>query len=243
MLEGIPILSLVILVPLVGAFVTFGLGRFEKHARVVALAFSVVALLLSLLVTYEFATDPTSEATGYHNGYQFYEEYPWIESLGVSYIVGIDGISLPLFVLTTLLCTLSILFSWDTDKRPKQYFGLMLILEVGVLGVFVSLDYFMFYVFWEVVLIPMYFMIGIWGGPRKDYASIKFFIYTHVASLVLLLAIMALYFEAGLRDLQHGGDRRGERGVRHGVPDHDIRGDVLRLRREDAHGAVPHLAA
>ena len=199
MLEGIPILSLVILVPLVGAFVTLGLGRFEKHARVVALAFSAAALLLSLLVTYEFATDPTSEATGYHNGYQFYEEYPWIESLGVSYIVGIDGISLPLFVLTTLLCTLSVLFSWDTDKRPKQYFGLMLILEVGVLGVFVSLDYFMFYVFWEVVLIPMYFMIGIWGGPRKDYASIKFFIYTHVASLVLLIAIMALYFEAGLR--------------------------------------------
>ncbi|MEW5747429.1 MAG: NuoM family protein [Candidatus Thermoplasmatota archaeon] len=199
MLEGIPVLSLVIVLPLIGAFVTLGLGRHGKHARVVALAFSAAALALSLLVTYEFATDPTSEATGYHNGYQFYEEYEWIETLGVSYIVGIDGISLPLFVLTTLLCMLSVLFSWDTEKRPKEYFGLMLILEVGVLGVFVSLDYFMFYVFWEVVLIPMYFLIGIWGGPRKDYAAIKFFIYTHVASLALLIAIMAMYFEAGLQ--------------------------------------------
>ena len=199
MLEGVPVLSLVILLPLIGAFVTLGLGRFEKQARVVALAFSTAAFILSLLVTYEFAADPTSAATGYHNGYQFYEEYAWIESIGVNYIVGIDGISLPLFVLTTLLCMLSVIFSWDTDKRPKEYFGLMLILEVGVLGVFVSLDYFMFYVFWEVVLIPMYFLIGIWGGPRKDYAAIKFFIYTHVASLVLLIAIMAMYFEAGLR--------------------------------------------
>ena len=199
MLEGIPILSLVILVPLLGAFATFALGSYGRHARVVALAFSAVAFVLSLLVTYEFVTDPTSEATGYHNGYQFYEEYAWIDTLGISYIVGIDGISLPLFVLTTLLCMLSVLFSWDTERRPKEYFGLMLILEVGVLGVFVSLDYFMFYVFWEVVLIPMYFLIGIWGGPRKDYAAIKFFIYTHVASLALLIAIMAMYFEAGLQ--------------------------------------------
>lgn len=199
MLENVPILSLVILVPLIGAFLTLGLGRHEKYAKVVALAFSTVAFVLSLMVTYAFATDPAGSSASHHNGYQFYEEYAWVETLGISYIVGIDGISLPLFVLTTLLCMLAILFSWDTDKRPKEYFGLMLILEVGVLGVFVSLDYFMFYVFWEVVLIPMYFMIGIWGGPRKDYAAIKFFIYTHVASLALLIAIMAMYFEAGLQ--------------------------------------------
>jgi len=104
-----------------------------------------------------------------------------------------------MYVLTTLLCVLSIVFSWDTTKRPKEYFGLMLMLEVGVLGVFVALDYFMFYVFWEIVLIPMYFMIGVWGGPNKDYAAIKFFIYTHVASLAMLIAIMAMYFEAGLQ--------------------------------------------
>ncbi len=196
MFEGFPILSLVILVPLVGSLATFMLGRFEKHAKWVALGASTVAFILSLAVTAAFVTDPVGADT--HNGYQFYESHVWIETLGINYIVGIDGISLPLFVLTTLLCMLSVVFSWDTDRRPKAYFGLMLMLEVGVLGVFVSLDYFMFYVFWEVVLIPMYFMIGVWGGPNKDYAAIKFFIYTHIASLAMLIAIMALYFEAGL---------------------------------------------
>ena len=164
--------------------------------------FSAAAFVLSLVVAYEFVVDPyavpDTEIEGYSNGYQFYESHVWIESLGINYIVGIDGISLPLFVLTTLLCMLSVIFSWDTDRRPKEYFGLMLVLEVGVLGVFAALDYFMFYVFWEIVLIPMYFMIGVWGGPNKDYAAIKFFIYTHIASLAMLLAIMAMYFEAGL---------------------------------------------
>lgn len=203
MIESIPVLTLTILLPLVGAMITFLLGKRENLAKWVALTFSAGAFLLSLTVAYEFVVDPYSaapgEIDGYSNGYQFYESHVWIESLGVNYIVGVDGISLPLFVLTTLLCMLSVIFSWDTERRPKEYFGLMLILEVGVLGVFVALDYFMFYVFWEVVLIPMYLMIGIWGGPRKDYAAIKFFIYTHIASLAMLVAIMAMYFEAGLR--------------------------------------------
>jgi NADH-quinone oxidoreductase subunit M len=208
MFAGIPIVSIIILLPLIGAVVTFCLGRYEKHAKYVALAFSVVSLVLSVLVGLEYLVNPGPTATGYHAGFrdsegfgffdfQFYEDYAWIESLGIGYIVGLDGISLPLFILTTLLSTLAILFSWDTTFRPKEYFGLMLILEVGVLGVFSALDYFLFYVFWEVVLIPMYFMIGVWGGPRKDYAAIKFFIYTHVASLAILVAIMAMYFEAG----------------------------------------------
>ena len=92
---------------------------------------------------------------------------------------------------------LAILFSWDVTERTKQYMGLMLVLEVGVLGVFMSLDYFLFYIFWEVVLDPMFFLIAIWGGPNRAYASIKFFIYTHVASLFMLLGIFALYFAAG----------------------------------------------
>jgi NADH-quinone oxidoreductase subunit M len=169
----------------------------------VALSFSLAALILSVLVALVFMIEPDSTATGYHDGrgfynFQFYESASWIKSLGITYIVGLDGIGLPMFVLTTLLSTLSILFSWDTKLRPKEYFGLMLILEVGVLGVFSSLDYFVFYVFWEIVLIPMYFMIGVWGGPNKDYAAIKFFIYTHIASLALLVAIMAMYFQAGV---------------------------------------------
>jgi len=203
MFEGIPVISIIILMPLIGAVVSFLLGKREQYAKYVALGFSLVSLILSVLVTLAYAIEPGATSTGYHDGngffnYQFYESYSWIESLGINYIVGLDGISLPLFLLTTLLSTLSILFSWDTKLRPKEYFGLILILEVGVLGVFTALDYFVFYVFWEIVLIPMYFMIGVWGGPRKDYAAIKFFIYTHIASLALLVSIMAMYFQAGV---------------------------------------------
>jgi len=202
LLDGVPIISIIILLPLIGAIATFLLGKREGYAKWVAAAFSAAALALSVLVVLVFVIDPaTDTASGYHEGndffdYQFYEEYPWIESLGISYTVGLDGISLPLFVLTTLLSFLSVVFSWDTKLRPKEYFGLIQVLEVGVLGVFVAQDYFLFYVFWEVVLIPMYFMIGVWGGPNKDYAAIKFFIYTHIASLAMLVSIMALYFEA-----------------------------------------------
>jgi len=198
MFENIPVISLIILLPLIGAVATFFLGRYERYAKHVALAFSAAAFVLSLCVVYAFVTVPDASSPGYHDGYQFYEDYTWIETIGVHYTVGLDGISLPMFVLSTLLCMLSVIFSWDTTLRPKAYFGLILVLEVGVLGVFTALDYFMFYVFWEVVLIPMYFMIGVWGGPRKDYAAIKFFIYTHIASLAMLIAIMAMYFEAGL---------------------------------------------
>jgi len=199
---GIPIISIILLMPIIGAIVTFTLGKRESYAKYTALAFSLAALILSIVVAFEFMVEPSStEATGYHDGrrffnYQFSAEHPWVKTLGISYIVGLDGISLPLFVLTTLLCTLSVVFAWDTKSRPKEFFGLILVLEVGVLGVFVSLDYFLFYVFWEVVLIPMYFMIGVWGGPKKDYAAIKFFIYTHVASLAMLVSIMAMFFQA-----------------------------------------------
>jgi proton-translocating NADH-quinone oxidoreductase chain M len=204
MLEGVPIISIIILLPLIGAISTLLLGKREDYAKWVAAAFSAAALALSVLVTFAFVVQPSpATSPSYHDGngyfnYQFYEEYPWIESLGITYTVGLDGISLPLFVLTTLLSFLAVVFSWDTKLRPKEYFGLMQVLEVGVLGVFVAQDYFVFYVFWEVVLIPMYFMIGVWGGPNKDYAAIKFFIYTHIASLAILISIMALYFQAGV---------------------------------------------
>lgn len=116
MFEGIPIISIIILMPLIGAVVTFLLGKREQYAKYVALGFSLVSLILSVLVTLAYAIEPGATSTGYHDGngffnYQFYESYSWIESLGVNYIVGLDGISLPLFLLTTLLSTLSILFS------------------------------------------------------------------------------------------------------------------------------------
>jgi proton-translocating NADH-quinone oxidoreductase chain M len=188
MLENVPILSLIILIPLIGAAIIFLTGKNAKATKVTALTFSAIPLVLSFVLLASFSLDIGT--------YQFRERYEWIPGLGISYSLGVDGISILMVFLTTLLCFLAILFSWDVEHRTKEYMGLMLILEVGVLGVFTSLDYFLFYVFWEVVLIPMYFLIAIWGGPRRDYASIKFFIYTHVASLAMLITIMALYFES-----------------------------------------------
>jgi NADH-quinone oxidoreductase subunit M len=120
---------------------------------------------------------------------------PWIQTLGANYHVGVDGISLLLVMLTTLIGPLAVLSSWDAiQTRLKEYYAFMLLLQAGMLGVFVSLDFFLFYVFWEVMLVPMYFLIGVWGGPRKLYAAIKFFLYTLVGSVLMLLGILALYF-------------------------------------------------
>lgn len=187
MFETVPILSLLIIIPLIGGTLAF-LSRGDRMPKVIALIFSGATLVLTLLLLTDFNMNI--------GAFQFEESYTWIESLGISYTLGVDGISMLMVFLTALLCFLAILFSWDMEYRVNQYMGLMLILEVGVIGVFCSLDYFLFYVFWEVVLIPMFFLIGIWGGPRREYAAIKFFIYTHLASLAMLLAIMAMYFEA-----------------------------------------------
>jgi len=188
MFEDVPILTLIIFIPLLGAVITFALGNNIRLAKIIALIFSAIPLILAASLLAEFNMDIGT--------YQFTENHTWIESLGISYTVGVDGIGMLMVLLTALLCFLAILFSWDVEKRTHEYMGLMLVLEVGVLGVFCALDYFLFYIFWEVVLIPMFFLIGIWGGPRREYAAIKFFIYTHVASLAMLLGIMALYFEA-----------------------------------------------
>lgn len=185
MFENIPILSLLILFPLLGAIAAFMLGRSPKAAKYVALVFSAIPLALVTLMLTEFSLS---------GGFQFVENYEWISFLGINFHLGIDGVSVTMVFLSTLLVFLAILFSWDVEERLNQYMGLMLLLEVGILGVFTALDYFVFYIFWEVVLIPMYFLIAIWGGMNRAYASIKFFIYTHVASLAMLLGIFALYF-------------------------------------------------
>lgn len=183
----IPYLSLLILFPLLGFIVVLAIKN-QKIAKYSALIFSLIPLIISLFLLTQFNLNNTE--------YQFYENHVWIKTLGINYILGIDGISLPLVFLTTLLTTLALIYSWDTDNRVSEYFALMLLIEVGILGVFVALDLFLFYVFWEVVLIPMYFFIAIWGGPNRAYASIKFFIYTHVASVIMLIGIMAMYFQA-----------------------------------------------
>jgi NADH-quinone oxidoreductase subunit M len=123
---------------------------------------------------------------------------PWIPTLGVRYIVGVDGISMLLVLLTTILGFLAVLSSWSAiGTRTKEYYAYLLVLQTGMLGVFVSLDTFLFYVFWEVMLIPMYFLIGIWGGPRRIYAAVKFFLYTFLGSVLMLVGIIALYSHHG----------------------------------------------
>jgi NADH-quinone oxidoreductase subunit M len=128
-------------------------------------------------------------------GYQFVEKADWIPSMGVKYYLGVDGISMLLVMLTTLTGVVAILSSWSAiEDRLKSYYAMLLLLQTGMIGVFLSLDFFLFYVFWEVVLVPMYFLIGVWGGPRKLYAAIKFFMYTLAGSVLMLLGILTLYF-------------------------------------------------
>src|SRR5438876_9104367 len=131
-----------------------------------------------------------------HPGFQFEERVDWIPALGAKYLVGIDGISMLLVMLTTVISFLSILSSWNAiQDRLKEYYAMFLLLQTCMIGVFLALDFFLFYVFWELVLVPMYFIIGVWGGPRKLYAAIKFFLYTLAGSVLMLLGILTLYFQ------------------------------------------------
>ena len=129
-------------------------------------------------------------------GFQFQEHYAWIPAYNIDYFVGVDGISISMVLLTALLCFICIFASWGIEKAVKGYFALFLLLDTGMMGVFVALDFFLFYIFWEVMLLPMYFLIGIWGGPRREYAAIKFFLYTLFGSVLMLIALLALYFSS-----------------------------------------------
>jgi NADH-quinone oxidoreductase subunit M len=120
--------------------------------------------------------------------------YPWIPRFNINYYLGVDGISMPLVLLTTALCFLAMIASWKIDKFVKGYCMLFLVLETGMVGTFLALDFFLFYIFWEVMLLPMYFLIGIWGGPRREYAAIKFFLYTFLGSVFILIALLGFYF-------------------------------------------------
>ncbi|HEY8168273.1 MAG TPA: NADH-quinone oxidoreductase subunit M [Candidatus Limnocylindrales bacterium] len=181
-------LTLILLAPLLGALIiAFLPRRYPDLIRGTALLAALVAFALSLALLSAF--DP--EATGV-GGFTFVESVPWIPSFGITYTLGIDGISLVLVVLTTLLTWISILASVrPITDRVKEYMISFLILEVGMLGVFMALDLFLFYVFWEIVLVPMYLIIGIWGGPNRIYATLKFVLYTLVGSLLMLVAILA----------------------------------------------------
>src|SRR5258706_11771542 len=159
------------------------------RAKYVALAATLIEFALSIPLWWQFAPD---------GGMQFLADYAWIAPWGIRYTVGVDGISLFLVLLTTFLMPLSVLGSWSyIAKREPGFYALLLVLTTGMIGVFVALDLFLFYVMWEVMLIPMYFIIGVWGGDNRLYAAIKFFIYTMFGSLLMLVAILVLYFQVG----------------------------------------------
>ncbi len=180
------ILSLIIFSPLVAMAAVLLIPAGRKDAlRTACVAGTLVPLLLASKLWMDF--DPTT------SDYQFVTQVSWIKSMSIQYFVGIDGLSIPLVWLTTLLMFLAPIAAWRIEKGVKGFMLLVLLLETGILGVFCSLDLFLFYVFWEVMLLPMYFLIGIWGGPRREYAAIKFFLYTLAGSVLMLLGIVALY--------------------------------------------------
>ncbi|TMI81592.1 MAG: NADH-quinone oxidoreductase subunit M [Bacillati bacterium ANGP1] len=184
------VLSLILWLPVAGAIALVFVPRDRLGTiRMLALATSLLTFGASIGAGLAFDR-------AHAGAMQFVETRPWIPSIGVTYHLGADGLSLPLVLLTTLLTLLCVIYSWRVDARPKEYMILFLLLETGMLGVFLALDFFLFYVFWEISLVPMYFIIGIWGGPRRAYAAIKFFLYTLLGSLAMLLAILILYFNA-----------------------------------------------
>ncbi len=200
-----PLLSLIVFFPLLGIPLLFFVPAGREHfLRVVALAVSLVPLALAIVLASRFDASLTV-AAGNH-GLQFVEHVPWIRAFNVEYFVGVDGLSISMVLLSALVSVIAVGASWSlpATASPRGYFSLLLLLEVGMMGVFVALDFFLFFVFWEVMLLPMYFLIGIWGGARKEYAAIKFFLYTLAGSVLMLLAIIALYHASRATTLVDG---------------------------------------
>ena len=190
-MSSFPWLTTIGLIPLVGALVVAFLpASLADRAKQVALGFSVVALLFTIAAALEFKADSTAQ-------FQLVEQHPWIEQFGVSYALGVDGIALVLIVMAVILVPVCLLAAWhdvpEVGKRQQNYFALMLVLETFMVGVFAATDVFLFYVFFEAMLVPVYFLIGSYGGPRRQYASVKFLLFSLLGGLVMLVAVIALY--------------------------------------------------
>jgi NADH-quinone oxidoreductase subunit M len=188
------LLSWLIWLPIVGGFVVLGMGHRTTAAKWVSLAVSALALLLSVPLWSWFKTGTAQM--------QFVERSPWISTIHSEFYIGVDGISMPLILLTTFTTFLIVIASWqNVEKRVAQYMAAFLILEGLMIGVFAALDGVLFYVFWEAMLLPMFIIIGVWGGPRRVYATIKFFLYTFIGSLLMLVALIYLYLKSGSYEL------------------------------------------
>ena len=182
------ILSTTIFLPLIGAILILLMGN-EKVIRITALVTGIITFLISLFLYANF--NPETHL------FQFGEFIPWIPTYNINYILGVDGITIFLILLTTILTPICVLCSWTAIKeRIKEFMFCILFMETAMIGVFCSLDLILFYIFWEAMLIPMYLLIAVWGGPKKDYASIKFFIYTLFGSVFLLVAIMLIAYKS-----------------------------------------------
>ncbi len=209
---GIGPLTFITFLPLLGMLILLAIpsGKDEKTKetsinllRWVTVGITFIQLVVALLIYANFRTDLVG--VNDPNSFQFVEKVKWISvkglplfgDLNIEYFVGIDGLSAPMVLLTALICFVATFSSWSIKKAHKGYFMMYLLLDLGMMGVFVALDFFLFYVFWELMLLPMYFLIGIWGGPRKEYAAIKFFIYTLFGSVFMLLVMIGLYFSVG----------------------------------------------
>lgn len=184
-----PILSILLWLPLAGAVLCLVLGSgVATTARWVALATAAAVFVLSLVLL--LLQTPSAE-------WLLYEDYPWIEAFGIRYTLGLDGLSSLLILLTAFLQVLAVLISWRQNKAPGVFFALLLVLETAAIGVLLALDLILFYLFWELMLIPMFFLIGVWGYQRRFHAAVKFFLFTLVGSLCLLLAVISLYLLHG----------------------------------------------
>jgi NADH-quinone oxidoreductase subunit M len=200
------ILSWLTFLPLLGMFLALGMhlagSQNDKLLRAVCVGIMAGECVLAVLLYQMF--DPTITHRSGNDGFQFIEHAIWVRSFNIEYFVAVDGTSITMVLLTALISFVGVIASFSVEKQLKGYFAMYCLLVTGMMGVFVSLDLFLFYVFWEVMLLPMYFLIGIWGGPRKEYAAIKFFLYTLAGSVFMLLAFIALYFNAERTFLVNG---------------------------------------
>ena len=180
------LITIMVFLPTAGALLLALMPARSEHIKQVSLLFTALTFVVTILVAGRFDLS--------NSEMQMVFRFPWIKSFNIEYYMGIDGISLPLVILTSFLSMLSMLASWKITPNIKGYCILFLLLETGMLGVFVSLDFFLFYVFWEVMLLPMYFLIGIWGGGRREYSALKFFLYTLLGSVLILVAMLMFFY-------------------------------------------------
>jgi NADH-quinone oxidoreductase subunit M len=202
---GIGVLTWVTFLPVLGMLIVLLLPKDNWNViRWTSLIATALQLVLALALFVRF--DRTLPGINVESAFQFVERASWIDiqsagwfgRIHIEYFLGIDGLSVAMVLLTALISFIAVISSWTIDRSVKGYFALFLLLDTGMMGVFVSLDFFLFYIFWEVMLLPMYFLIGVWGGPRREYAAIKFFLYTLAGSVLLLLVMIALYFSTNV---------------------------------------------